>query len=583
MKKKDINILKILFLLFLFLMTIILISRYFILKKENELLTQKYSLLTKNIEEKTNFLIQSKKNATLAIALSLSENEKIKEIILKENYNYDLNILSEKLKKSTDFKNVWFQIIDKEGISLYRNWTSNKNDKIKKYRLDLQEVLKKPEEKSTISVGIYDITFKSMVPLYENNEFIGILEVITHFNSIMNNLRDNDLVEPIILVDDAFSEQLKQNAFSKLFLKNYYVANLDVSEELLSYLKHTEIKEYLEIENFVIKGNKLIINIPIVENKFKLANILLFKDLSQIDISEIKEFKKNAFLYLGFSLLFLCLLIFVIAYYLYSKRLKELNQILQQTVSDEIIKNNEKNKILFQQNKMAAMGEMIGNIAHQWRQPLSVITTAASSIKLKKEYGILNDKEYDEFMDYIIDTANYLSNTIDDFRYYFSPNKNKNYLNTKKLIDKSLKLVNISFSEEKINIIKNIENIDILSFENELLQEIINILNNVKDELSKKDISEKRYLFIDLYKKDENLIMEIKDNAGGVKPEIIDRIFEPYFTTKHKSKGTGIGLYMCQEIIVKHIKGNIEVSNSNYEYNGEKLLGALFKITIPLE
>ena len=564
-------------------MTIILISRYFILKKENELLTQKYSLLTKNIEEKTNFLIQSKKNATLAIALSLSENEKIKEIILKENYNYDLNILSEKLKKSTDFKNVWFQIIDKEGISLYRNWTSNKNDKIKKYRLDLQEVLKKPEEKSTISVGIYDITFKSMVPLYENNEFIGILEVITHFNSIMNNLRDNDLVEPIILVDDAFSEQLKQNAFSKLFLKNYYVANLDVSEELLSYLKHTEIKEYLEIENFVIKGNKLIINIPIVENKFKLANILLFKDLSQIDISEIKEFKKNAFLYLGFSLLFLCLLIFVIAYYLYSKRLKELNQILQQTVSDEIIKNNEKNKILFQQNKMAAMGEMIGNIAHQWRQPLSVITTAASSIKLKKEYGILNDKEYDEFMDYIIDTANYLSNTIDDFRYYFSPNKNKNYLNTKKLIDKSLKLVNISFSEEKINIIKNIENIDILSFENELLQVIINILNNVKDELSKKDISEKRYLFIDLYKKDENLIMEIKDNAGGVKPEIIDRIFEPYFTTKHKSKGTGIGLYMCQEIIVKHIKGNIEVSNSNYEYNGEKLLGALFKITIPLE
>ena len=583
MKKKDINILKILFLLFLFLMTIILISRYFILKKENELLTQKYSLLTKNIEEKTNFLIQSKKNATLAIALSLSENEKIKEIILKENYNYDLNILSEKLKKSTDFKNVWFQIIDKEGISLYRNWTSNKNDKIKKYRLDLQEVLKKPEEKSTISVGIYDITFKSMVPLYENNEFIGILEVITHFNSIMNNLRDNDLVEPIILVDDAFSEQLKQNAFSKLFLKNYYVANLDVSEELLSYLKHTEIKEYLEIENFVIKGNKLIINIPIVENKFKLANILLFKDLSQIDISEIKEFKKNAFLYLGFSLLFLCLLIFVIAYYLYSKRLKELNQILQQTVSDEIIKNNEKNKILFQQNKMAAMGEMIGNIAHQWRQPLSVITTAASSIKLKKEYGILNDKEYDEFMDYIIDTANYLSNTIDDFRYYFSPNKNKNYLNTKKLIDKSLKLVNISFSEEKINIIKNIENIDILSFENELLQVIINILNNVKDELSKKDISEKRYLFIDLYKKDENLIMEIKDNAGGVKPEIIDRIFEPYFTTKHQSQGTGIGLYMCQEIIVKHIKGNIEVSNSNYEYNGEKLLGALFKITIPLE
>ena len=582
MKKQDINISKIVFLLFLLLL-IISISWYFILKKENELLTQKYSLITKNIAEKTSFLTQSKKNATLAIALSLSENEKIRKVILEKDYNYDLNVLSEKLKKNTDFKNVWFQIIDKEGVSLYRNWTSNKNDKIKKYRLDLQEILKKPEEKSTISVGIYDITFKSMVPLYQNSEFIGILEVITHFNSITNNLKNNDLVEPIILVDDFFSDQLKQNAFSKIYLNNYYVANLDVSKDLLSYLKNKELKEYLEIQNFTIKDNKLIINIPILEDKLKLANILLFKNLSQIDISEIEKFKRNAFLYLVFFLVLLCLLIFVIAYYLHSRRLKELNHILQQTVSDEIIKNNEKNKILFQQNKMAAMGEMIGNIAHQWRQPLSVITTAASSIKLKKEYGILKDKEYDEFMDYIIDTANYLSNTIDDFRYYFSPNKNKNYLNTEKLIDKSLKLVNIFFSEEEINIIKNVENLEILSFENELLQVIINILNNVKDELSKKDISQKRYVFIDLYKKDKNLFIEIKDNAGGIKPEIIDRIFEPYFTTKHKSKGTGIGLYMCQEIIVKHIKGNIEVSNSNYEYNGENFLGALFKITIPIE
>ena len=583
MKKQDINISKIIFLLFLLLLIIISISWYFILKKENELLTQKYSLITKNIAEKTSFLTQSKKNATLAIALSLSENEKIRKVILEKDYNYDLNVLSEKLKKNTDFKNVWFQIIDKEGVSLYRNWTSNKNDKIKKYRLDLQEILKKPEEKSTISVGIYDITFKSMVPLYQNSEFIGILEVITHFNSITNNLKNNDLVEPIILVDDFFSDQLKQNDFSKIYLNNYYVANLDVSKDLLSYLKNKELKEYLEIQNFTIKDNKLIINIPILEDKLKLANILLFKNLSQIDISEIEKFKRNAFLYLVFFLVLLCLLIFVIAYYLHSRRLKELNHILQQTVSDEIIKNNEKNKILFQQNKMAAMGEMIGNIAHQWRQPLSVITTAASSIKLKKEYGILKDKEYDEFMDYIIDTANYLSNTIDDFRYYFSPNKNKNYLNTEKLIDKSLKLVNIFFSEEEINIIKNVENLEILSFENELLQVIINILNNVKDELSKKDISQKRYVFIDLYKKDKNLFIEIKDNAGGIKPEIIDRIFEPYFTTKHKSKGTGIGLYMCQEIIVKHIKGNIEVSNSNYEYNGENFLGALFKITIPIE
>ena len=556
----------------------------FILKKEKELLQEKYNSVTINIKDKINSLILSKKNATLAITLTLAENENIKKPILKTNEKnfYDLDILSKKLRDYTDFKNVWFQIINKEGISVYRSWTKDKNDEIKLYRLDLQKILEKPQIKNTISVGIYDITFKSIVPIYEDNNFIGILEGITHFNSITKDLREIDNLEPIILVDKYFTKQLKENSFSKIFFKDYYVPNIDVSKELLSYLEKEEIENFLKINSYLIKDGKIITNFQIYQDDVKLANILVFKDLDLIDISEITKFKQHAFLYLILFLILLCLTVLIISYYIYSKRLKELNLYLQQTVNKEIIKNDEKNKLLFQQNKMAAMGEMIENIAHQWRQPLSIITTSASSIKLKKEYGVLEDKECEESLNYIIDTANYLSNTIDDFRYYFSPQKNKNLFKSIDLIEKALNIVKISFNKNDIKIIKEIEDCEVLTFENELLQVIINILNNAEDELIKKEKDFEKYLFIKIVKEKNTLEIFIKDNAGGIKEEIIDRIFEPYFTTKHKSKGTGIGLYMCEEIINKHIKGTISVSNEKYVYQNKEYIGAMFKISIPI-
>ncbi len=580
MKKKTYILLN-LFILIFICISIVFFGRHLIVEKEKELLHEKYKAISQNIKNKTNSLIQTKKNATLAIALVLSENEAIKDILLdNENNTYDLKKLSEKIRIYTDYKNVWFQLITNEGISVYRSWTNNKNDKIKNYRLDLTTLLANPIIKNTISVGVYDITFKSIIPLYRNNEFIGVLEGITHFNSITEDLKNNDKVEPIILVNSRFTKQLEEKNFTKIFLQDYYVANLTASKEIINYLKYENMNKFFQENEYLIKDEKLIINIPIIEEGINLANILIFKNLDEIDISEINEFKKHSFYYLIFFLIFIYLSIFIIAYYLYSKRLKELNISLQKTIEYEIMKNDEKNRILFQQNKMAAMGEMIGNIAHQWRQPLSVITVLASSLKVKKELDILEEKDYLESYNLILETANYLSNTIDDFQYYFSPNKNKNSFNTKNLIDKSLKLSSMEFKEHNINVIKNIEEFEALNFENELLQVVINILNNAKDELIKKDA--KRYIFIDLFKKDKNIIIKIKDNAGGIDKNVIDRVFEPYFTTKHKSKGTGIGLYMCQEIIVKHIEGTIQVSNEIYEYENEEFIGAKFEITLAL-
>jgi signal transduction histidine kinase len=560
----------------------IFIGIYFILDKEKELLDKRYSDLSNNLSDKVYSLMDTKQNATLAIAVTLVENEKVKKALLKQEI-YDLSFLSNNLSKHTEFKNVWFQLIDKDGVSIYRSWTADKFDKIKNFRLDLQDLYKNPQIKSTISVGKYTIAFKSIIPIYHNEQFLGVLDIVTHFNSITKALNNSDNLESFVIVEKEFTKQLKGHSFSEIFLKDYYVANVTANKDILNYLEKQDLEIFFKLEKYLIKDGNIIVNVPIIESGKKLANFLIIKKLESIDILEIEQFKVHASWYLAFFIALLCSTISFLGYYIYSKKLKELNNSLQKTVSDEIQKNDEKNRILFQQNKMAAMGEMIGNIAHQWRQPLSVITTIASSLKLKREYGIIEEKDYDESIEHIIDTANYLSNTIDDFRYYFSPNKEKELFNTKFLVNRCMKIVSIDFFNKHIKIIDNIDELMIFSYENELLQVIINILNNAKDELIKIEDEKKRMIFIDLYKEENNLIIKIKDNAGGIKKEIIDRIFEPYFTTKHKSNGTGIGLYMCEEIIEKHIKGEIKVSNEEYIFEDKNFTGALFEISIPIE
>ena len=239
-----------------------------------------------------------------------------------------------------------------------------------------------------------------------------------------------------------------------------------------------------------------------------------------------------------------------------------------------------KQAILYQQSKMAAMGEMIGNIAHQWRQPLSIITTATSGMVLQKQMGVLTDEFFFEASNRINTSSQYLSQTIDDFRNFFIPNKEKSKVNLIEIFKKTLDLISAQFSSKDIEIIKNIEGVEFESYENELIQALINILNNSRDELIKKD--GERFIFVDAFEKDNFINITIKDNAGGVIKENLDKIFEPYFTTKYKSQGTGIGLYMTEEIITKHLNGTICVENVEFTYDEKEYFGAEFTIRIDL-
>jgi signal transduction histidine kinase/ABC-type nitrate/sulfonate/bicarbonate transport system substrate-binding protein len=330
---------------------------------------------------------------------------------------------------------------------------------------------------------------------------------------------------------------------------------------------------------------------------------ILNKTINSFDESKINQLL-NKWMYVqyekefDYGLLWKILVIFacIVLAVLYRQRLlRDMNVLLTKTVEDktkeliainaqledkikyEVEKNLKKDRMLARQAKMASMGEMLENIAHQWRQPLSIITTASSGLRLQKEMNTLNDEMFEETMETIIKTSTYLSSTIDDFRYFFKPQKQKEEFEIKHAINKSLDLISSNLKE--VEVIKHIETLKIYGFENELIQVFINIFNNAKDAFRNNHTS-KKLIFIDIYKKHDDLVIRIKDNAGGVPEDIINKISEPYFTTKHKSQGTGIGLYMCEEILKKHMNASLEIQNVEYEHLGEYYKGACFTIVM---
>jgi len=264
-----------------------------------------------------------------------------------------------------------------------------------------------------------------------------------------------------------------------------------------------------------------------------------------------------------------------------SAELYELNQSLAKKVEEELEKNREKELIVFQQSKMASMGEMIGNIAHQWRQPLSAISSTASSNMLQLELGILSENEIKKSYENIINYTNFLSSTIDDFRNFFRNDKEFTKFFILESIEKCIGILNGMLANKSIQVIKKIENIELFNLKNEFIQVVLNIIKNAIDALENIEDINKRYIFINTYEEKNEIILEITDTAGGIPAHIIDKIFEPYFTTKHQSQGTGIGLFMTNEIVIKHMKGSIRVDNIATNIKDENLIGASFKITIP--
>ena len=248
---------------------------------------------------------------------------------------------------------------------------------------------------------------------------------------------------------------------------------------------------------------------------------------------------------------------------------------LEFKIQEEINKRLEQEQILIQQSKLASMGEMIGNIAHQWRQPLAQISAIHMNMKVTYDF----DKFTKEYMESKIKEANkltaYMSQTISDFQNFFKPQGEKEVFSIEKACRDAYFILESSLKAHGIEVIFHItQDVTINGYKTEYSQVILNLLSNAKDILIERQIKNPK---IELEIKDGNhfALVKIKDNAGGVDTSIIDKIFEPYFTTRHQTQGTGIGLYMSKNIIERNMHGYINVVNVED--------GALFTVKVDKE
>ena len=324
---------------------------------------------------------------------------------------------------------------------------------------------------------------------------------------------------------------------------------------------------------------------PIIQDNHVVA--LLVVDFSLSDFNILKSslnnfndiYKKILFFFL------LILLIIVLFSYFDFKRGKELQRLnnelfelnlsLETRIEKEVLKNQKKERQLLQQSKLAQMGEMMSMIAHQWRQPLTAISAASNTIFFKAQLQQLDNKEAEELSFKVSEYATHLSKTINDFRDFFKEDKERIETSLQEIVQSSLDIVSDSIKNKNIEIKVDFQSKKkFYTYPNELKQVVLNLLKNAEEILLERQTIAP-CIEIKVYDLKNEIILDVKDNAGGISKEIRNKIFEPYFSTKKKKDGTGLGLYMSKTIVEEHCGGVLEVSN------WEK--GALFRVKLQEE
>ena len=412
-----------------------------------------------------------------------------------------------------------------------------------------------------VAIGKKDQIFISNFTQLEN------FKVVTNNCKVLNQTLDqnypliqktsvNTFEEAFTRIDqddaDFFVANIADVAY---FMKDHYSPDIHIAGRFNNTLK---LSFALDKENKTLLSilNKTIQNITQAEHDEALSKFTTLQYKKIIDYSfTIKV--------IIFSLLIILLLVF---FYRREKNLKNkifrMNQNLEYKIKKEVDKNREKDQYLFQQSKLASMGEMVGNIAHQWRQPLNRIGLSSQIINtLIDDKNTTSKEQIKRKLEHINKNIHYMSDTIEDFMNYFHPDKEKKLFSIHDTFMKSLQLLKTRTADITINLKVN-QSFKLNGYENEFTQIILVILNNALDnyELTKVDDFT---IDISIEEKNQYYTILIKDNGGGIEPETINKIFEPYFTTKFQKEGSGIGLYMAKMILEQSMQSTIDVKSYN--------------------
>ncbi|QKJ26268.1 sensor histidine kinase [Aliarcobacter cibarius] len=418
------------------------------------------------------------------------------------------------------------------SIFIYKNYSIVSNQLVLLQNEKIDSIIKTitPIISINLTLGLED-NIKEIVneSIKLHKELIGI-EVINNGNEVIYKNINSDIKNAkmynIILEDTIIKSKIGELKVFYTF-SSIYSKLLSEFYQFLAFMAIFFILSLL-ISSFLIKQNLK----PLIKLKESMKNYSLHKN------NTLKEDNfKNEISVINNSAI---------------KMIKKIEEELEKRILYE--------KEIMQKNRLASMGEMLDNIAHQWRQPLmkinAIVLNTDRSIELKK----YDEKYLQDRLNDISQAVFYMSNTIDTFREFLNPLKIKHIFEIKQTIEKSINVLNTLLKDVDINITEKEIYLD--AYESEFMQVIISILSNSIEIFKEREIKEKS-ININIYENDNNYLINIEDNAGGIKNEIIDKIFEPYFTTKHKSGGTGMGLYISKLIMQTSFKGDIKVQNKD--------------------
>lgn len=365
--------------------------------------------------------------------------------------------------------------------------------------------------------------------LNENNKYLSV---------------DAFLTKKIIMIDDIYSSTIYDFIGTKEFDKKFDYKTVSVLSVPLIHPMNNQCLGVIQLLNKIVDNIILPFDLKDKEIISMLSSFMALSiSKAQEDVLKLKEA---------------------------NEKLVKVNENLEKKVQDEVSLNQQKSAVIFHQSKMASMGEMLSNLAHQWRQPLSTISTLASGLSLELQFDkVSKDKAVEQLRKIVLTTQN-LSQTIDDFKGFYNLDSIKEDFTLKSVVDKSLELAEVVLSHNKINIICDIDElITLYGLKNEFTQAFLNILTTVKDNLLKDILSvSSRYIFINIYKESDKKIIKVIDNS----------IHISNFDDHHKK--FNMGLYMTKLIIQKHFHGDIHHKDIEYIYNEENLKGGEYTIVL---
>ncbi|MCF6205503.1 MAG: transporter substrate-binding domain-containing protein [Sulfurovum sp.] len=491
--------------------------------------------------------------------------------MVSKNGNYDgyaIDILN-KLEKliGKPFKYVY-----------YRTWEDLLNAG-KHHDVDIVFLAQQTEQR------LHTYNFTDVV-LIQNNKVITTVK-----HQAIHNAEDLLGHKVAIVKGSAISEFIKMNFPS---IKLIYSKNeTDSLRMILNHKAEYTIAEPVRISYYIKQNNLHNLYIAgsfpytyklriATRNDIPIINIILNKALEQITPAEKKALALkwgyaqepyfNQKLLIQIAVIGTVVLFFLIYLFMLNRRLtqakhslREINKTLEKRVADEVVKNREKDLLMLQQSRFAQMGQILNMIAHQWRQPLSTIMSIKQVlvVKYERQKGNLHPEDIKHFDERFTKNIEQLSSTIDDFMNFFKPNKEKSFFSLHQVMMQIIEITQPVFEQAHIQLCyPEHTEISLHGYPNELSQAIINILYNAKDALLEKKVTNPK-VKIKLYADNGYVTLDIQDNAGGIPPSIIDKIFDPYFSTKDEKNGTGIGLYMTKMIIEEHMNGKITVKNTH--------------------